>query len=277
MQFHPEVSHTPLGNDILRNFLRAVCGCSGDWKMAAFVESAVAACREKVGDGHVVCGLSGGVDSSVVAMLVHKAIGDRLHCILVDNGLLRRERGGERPQHVPRPLRRGPGRRGRGGALPRQAARRDRPGEEAAHHRPHVHRGLPRAGEENPRRAVPRAGHALPRRDREPLADRRTVGDDQDAPQRRRPAGGTRLRADRAAARTVQGRSAADRPRPRPAGGDGLAAAVPGPGPGGAHRRRSHPRAAGHPAQGGHHRRRGDQARPASIAPSRRASPSCSR
>ena len=89
VQFHPEVSHTPLGNDILRNFLRAVCGCAGDWKMAAFIESAVAACRAKVGDGHVVCGLSGGVDSSVVAMLVHKAIGDRLHCILVDNGLLR--------------------------------------------------------------------------------------------------------------------------------------------------------------------------------------------
>ncbi len=89
VQFHPEVSHTPLGSDILRNFLRAVCQCSGDWQMAAFIESAVAACREKVGDGHVVCGLSGGVDSSVVAMLVHKAIGDRLHCILVDNGLLR--------------------------------------------------------------------------------------------------------------------------------------------------------------------------------------------
>ena len=89
VQFHPEVSHTPLGNDILRNFLRAICGCSGDWRMAAFIESAVADCREKVGDGHVVCGLSGGVDSSVVAMLVHKAIGDRLHCILVDNGLMR--------------------------------------------------------------------------------------------------------------------------------------------------------------------------------------------
>ncbi len=89
VQFHPEVTHTAPGSDILRNFLFEICGCSGDWTMAEFVEDAVAQTRETVGDAHVVCGLSGGVDSSVVAALVHRAVGDRLHCIFVDNGLLR--------------------------------------------------------------------------------------------------------------------------------------------------------------------------------------------
>jgi GMP synthase (glutamine-hydrolysing) len=89
VQFHPEVTHTPDGNKILRNFVYDICGCSGDWRMGAFVEENVAAIREQVGDGQVVCGLSGGVDSSVVAALVHRAVGDRLHCIFVDNGVLR--------------------------------------------------------------------------------------------------------------------------------------------------------------------------------------------
>jgi len=97
VQFHPEVAHTPRGAEILGNFLFKVCACRGDWSMASFVEEAVARIREQVGpDGRVVCGLSGGVDSSVVAAIVHKAIGDRLTCIFVDNGLLRR---GER-DHV---------------------------------------------------------------------------------------------------------------------------------------------------------------------------------
>lgn len=89
VQFHPEVTHTPDGGKILRNFLYEVCGCSGDWQVGAFIEQTVAGIRAQVGDERVVCGLSGGVDSSVVAALVHKAIGDRLHCIFVDNGLLR--------------------------------------------------------------------------------------------------------------------------------------------------------------------------------------------
>lgn len=90
VQFHPEVAHTPKGPAILRNFLYDICGCSGDWKMSDFVTVTVEEVREKVGEASVICGLSGGVDSSVVATLVHKAIGDRLVCIFVDNGLLRR-------------------------------------------------------------------------------------------------------------------------------------------------------------------------------------------
>ncbi len=89
LQFHPEVVHTHHGADILRRFLYDVCGCRGDWRMADFIEESVAVVRAKVGDRDVVCGLSGGVDSSVVAALVHRAIGRRLHCIFVDNGLLR--------------------------------------------------------------------------------------------------------------------------------------------------------------------------------------------
>lgn len=87
--FHPEVVHTDQGADILRNFAVTVCGCRGDWTMAGFVEEAIARIQAKVGDGRVVCGLSGGVDSTVAAMLIHRAIGDRLTCIFVDNGLLR--------------------------------------------------------------------------------------------------------------------------------------------------------------------------------------------
>jgi GMP synthase (glutamine-hydrolysing) len=90
VQFHPEVHHTPLGPQLLKNFLFSICGARGDWTPAHFIESTVAAVREKVGPGHVICGLSGGVDSSVAAMLVHKAIGSQLTCIFVNNGVLRK-------------------------------------------------------------------------------------------------------------------------------------------------------------------------------------------
>jgi len=90
VQFHPEVSHTPKGTLILRNFLLRICNCSGSWRMSDFVDEAVRQIRERVGDAKVICGLSGGVDSAVVASLCHKAVGDKLVCIFVDNGLLRR-------------------------------------------------------------------------------------------------------------------------------------------------------------------------------------------
>ena len=89
VQFHPEVVHTPKGAALLRNFVRTIAGCAGDWSMAQFREAEVARIRETVGDAHVVCGLSGGVDSSVAALLIHEAIGEQLTCIFVDHGLLR--------------------------------------------------------------------------------------------------------------------------------------------------------------------------------------------
>ena len=87
--FHPEVAHTEHGLAILRNFAYKVCGCIGDWTIASFIEEATTRVKQQVGPGKVVCGLSGGVDSTVAAMLIHRAIGDRLTCIFVDNGLLR--------------------------------------------------------------------------------------------------------------------------------------------------------------------------------------------
>jgi GMP synthase (glutamine-hydrolysing) len=90
VQFHPEVTHTPRGEQIFQNFLYEICKCSGSWTMGNFIEQSIAAVRKQVGDGKVICGLSGGVDSSVVAALLHKAIGDQLVCIFVDNGLLRK-------------------------------------------------------------------------------------------------------------------------------------------------------------------------------------------
>jgi GMP synthase (glutamine-hydrolysing) len=89
LQFHPEVAHTPLGKDILENFLIKVCGCRHDWTMGSFIEQACADIRTKVGSDQVVLGLSGGVDSSVAAALIHRAIGAQLTCIFVNNGLLR--------------------------------------------------------------------------------------------------------------------------------------------------------------------------------------------
>jgi GMP synthase (glutamine-hydrolysing) len=91
LQFHPEVAHTPQGKDILQNFLYKICGCSGTWTPGSFVAESIERIKNQVGTGKVICALSGGVDSAVVATLIHRAIGDQLTCIFVNTGLLRRE------------------------------------------------------------------------------------------------------------------------------------------------------------------------------------------
>ena len=95
VQFHPEVMHTQEGKQMLSNFVYGVCGCIGDWKMDSFVETTIRQLREKVGDGKVLCALSGGVDSSVAAVLLSKAVGKQLTCVFVDHGLLRKNEGDE--------------------------------------------------------------------------------------------------------------------------------------------------------------------------------------
>ena len=95
VQFHPEVAHTPEGGRLLSNFVRNICGCKGDWGMKGFLVEEIARVRKQVGDAHVICGVSGGVDSSVVAKLLHQALGDQLHCIFVDTGMLRLNEGVE--------------------------------------------------------------------------------------------------------------------------------------------------------------------------------------
>jgi len=93
IQFHPEVVHTPYGQEILRRFLTEVCGCEQSWSPASIVQEQTRRIREQVGDGRVICGLSGGVDSSVAALLVHRAVGDQLTCVFVDHGLMRKDEG----------------------------------------------------------------------------------------------------------------------------------------------------------------------------------------
>jgi GMP synthase (glutamine-hydrolysing) len=93
IQFHPEVAHTPYGQQILTRFLEDICGCERSWSAASIIEEQIAGIRAQVGEGKVVCGLSGGVDSSVAALLVHRAVGDQLTCVFVDHGLMRKNEG----------------------------------------------------------------------------------------------------------------------------------------------------------------------------------------
>ena len=95
IQFHPEVVHTPYGTTILETFLRDIAGCDMGWSAASVIEEQVARIREQVGDGKVICGLSGGVDSSVAALLTYRAVGDQLTCVFVDHGLMRKNEGNQ--------------------------------------------------------------------------------------------------------------------------------------------------------------------------------------
>ena len=95
IQFHPEVVHTPYGQQVLTNFLEDVCGCERTWSASSVIDEQIERIRAQVGDGRVICGLSGGVDSSVAALLVHRAIGDRLTCVFVDHGLMRKNEGAQ--------------------------------------------------------------------------------------------------------------------------------------------------------------------------------------
>ncbi len=95
VQFHPEVNHSVQGQQMLKNFLYEVCGCKGDWIMSDYAKKTITALKEKIGDGKVLCALSGGVDSSVAAVMLHKAVGKQLTCVFVDNGLLRKNEGDE--------------------------------------------------------------------------------------------------------------------------------------------------------------------------------------
>ena len=164
--FHPEVAHTDHGLAILRNFAYGVCGCTGDWTIASFIEEATERIRTQVGSGKVVCGLSGGVDSTVAAMLIHRAIGDRLTCIFVDNGLLRYDEANQIVKRFTEKMRLPLDFVDASGPLSRSARRRDRPGDEAEDHRRRLHRRLREAREGAGRLRLPGAGHALSRRDR---------------------------------------------------------------------------------------------------------------
>ena len=215
--FHPEVVHTPHGAQLLRNFTHDVAGCAGDWTMAGFRDAEIARIRAAGGQGRVICGLSGGVDFSVAAVLIHEAIGDQLTCIFVDHGLLR---AGE-AEEVVNTFR---------DRFNIRLVHRDAsdlflgaldgvtdPEDQAQDHRPAVHRGVRGRGGEDRRRRFPGAGHAVSGRDRERQLHRRPERHHQVAPQCRRPARADAHAAGRAAARTVQGRGARAGPRARPA------------------------------------------------------------
>ncbi len=144
--------HTPYGEEILTRFLTEMCGCEPTWSAASIVEEQVRRIREQVGDGRVICGLSGGVDSSVAALLVHRAVGEQLTCVFVDHGLMRKDEGEQVVEDLPRHVQ-GAARGGRRrDALPGQAQGGDRAGGQAQGDRRGVHQGVRGGGGEARRR-----------------------------------------------------------------------------------------------------------------------------
>ena len=186
VQFHPEVGHTPRGTDMLKNFLSDACHAPATWTALAVIDEQVELIRAQVGDARVICGLSGGVDSAVAALLVYRAIGDQLTCVFVDHGLMRAGRGRAGRRDVRRTT-------SRCRSSTCEAAERflaQLAGvTDPETKRKRIGETFIRVFEEESRqlrgRALPRPGHALLRRHRVGLEDR---GQDQVAPQRRRPA-----------------------------------------------------------------------------------------
>ena len=240
----------PPGSD--PHHVRARRCCAASWSTSAaaqrcgppanIIEDQIARVRAQVGDDEVLLGLSGGVDSSVVAALLHKAIGDRLTCVFVDTGLLRWQEGDQVmamfAEHMGvKVIRVNAADRYFASARRRRRSRKPSARSSAACSSRSSMRSPPSC-----QREVAGAGHDLPRRDRVGRQQDRQGPRDQEPPQRRRPAGAHEARPGRAAARAVQGRSAPHRRRARPAARDGLPPSVPGPGPGRAHPRRSEAR-----------------------------------
>ena len=142
LQFHPEVVHTPRGREIIGNFVHKVCGCGGDWTMRHYLDQAVEEIRKAAGSERVILGLSGGVDSSVAAALLHKAIGEQLTCIFVNNGLLRGREAGVVPRGFRTPFQNQAAIRGCLEIVSAPAQGRDRPGAKTQDHRQDVHRSF---------------------------------------------------------------------------------------------------------------------------------------
>ncbi len=231
VQFHPEVVHTEYGRQILENFLYKICGFRPEWTMASYLEEAVAQCREKIGNGRVLLALSGGVDSSVAAALLQRAVGRQLTCVFVDHGLLRKDEGDEVEACDDQAV----GRGRPSGSTPRPGSSskldwRHGPRAQAEDHRRGVHPRVRGGSQEDRRGRLSRPGHDLPRRHRV-------------RPGRMPPS--SRATTTSAVCRTVstfkeiieplrlpvQGRGAAARPRAGAAGIAGLAPALPRPGP----------------------------------------------
>ncbi len=244
VQFHPEVTHTVQGRALLDRFVLGICGVQPDWVMKDHIAEAVESIRAQVGDEEVILGLSGGVDSSVAAALIHRAIGDQLTCVFVDHGLLRLNEGDMVMDMFVGKLHAKVVRVDASELFLRELAGVSDPEQKRkiigrlfvdvfkAEAAKLTASGASREGEG---RHLPGPGHHLPGRDRIRRRQEQEGRHHQEPPQRRRPAGTARSQAAGAPARPVQGRSARTGRGPRPAARHGLSPSLPRPRPGRAH------------------------------------------